>query len=120
MAAERWLNDVEQVQQNDDGDRNPHKPQQNSTHDMLLVLNRVIEPPATGYGSSVSEYIFATLEHIFAPSVEGVLKCSEALRASETAFAASTQFGGRIMNSIIYLVGLVVVVLFVLSLLGLR
>jgi hypothetical protein len=36
------------------------------------------------------------------------------------ALAASTQFGDRIMNSIIYLVGLVVVVLFVLSLLGLR
>lgn len=60
------------------------------------------------------------MEHIFAPSVEGELKCSGALRASDTAFAASTQFGDRIMNSIIYLVGLVVVVLFVLSLLGLR
>jgi hypothetical protein len=37
-AAQRWLNDVEQIQENDDGDGNPHKPQQNSTHDLLLVL----------------------------------------------------------------------------------
>ena len=73
------------------------------------------------YGSNLSEYIFATLEHIFAPTVEGALKCSGVLvGGSRTAFAASTQFGDRIMNSIIYLVGLVVVVLFVLSFLGLR
>ena len=37
LAVERWLNDVEQIQENDDGDRNPHKPQQNSTHNVLLV-----------------------------------------------------------------------------------
>ncbi|MEQ1520910.1 MAG: hypothetical protein ABL936_06535 [Aestuariivirga sp.] len=37
LAVERWLNDVEQIQENDDGDGNAHKPQQNSTHDMLLV-----------------------------------------------------------------------------------
>jgi hypothetical protein len=67
------------------------------------------------------QYIFATLEHIFASSIEGELNGSGTLvGASETGFAASTQFGGRIMNSIIYLVGLVVVVLFVLSFLGLR
>jgi hypothetical protein len=35
-------------------------------------------------------------------------------------FASTPQLGDGIMNSIIYLVGLVVVVLFVLSLLGLR
>ena len=72
LAVERWLNDVEQIQENDDGDGNPHKPQQNSTHNMLLGLNslhwnhwpRVMVP-------SVPEYIFATLEHIFAPAVEG-------------------------------------------------
>ena len=79
-----------------------------------------METTSDGLWFQLSEYIFATLEHIFAPSVERELKCSEALTASDTAFAASTQFGGRIMNSIIYLVGLVVVVLFVLSLLGLR
>ena len=42
------------------------------------------------------------------------------LEAFKTGLAATTQLGGRIMNSVIYLVGLVVVVLFVLSLLGLR
>ena len=39
---------------------------------------------------------------------------------SKMGLAATTQLGGRIMNSVIYLVGLVVVVLFVLSFFGLR
>jgi hypothetical protein len=43
------------------------------------------------------------------------------LKAPETAFCGlNSNLEKRIMNSIIYLVGLVVVVLFVLSLLGLR
>jgi len=43
--------------------------------------------------------------------------CSESLRAR---FNPSTRVKGNPMNSIVYLVGVIVVVLFVLSFLGLR
>ena len=79
LADERWLNHVEEIQENDDGDRNPYEPQQNSTHNVLLSLIAVFEPSAAGYGSRFPQYIFATLEHIFASSVERGLKCSGAL-----------------------------------------
>jgi hypothetical protein len=51
LAVQRWLNDVEQIQKNDDRDRNPYEPQQNSTHGSLLVLIAFVEPPAAGHGS---------------------------------------------------------------------
>jgi len=69
-----------------------------------------------------SRDIFLPLWNTFSPHPleEGRTVLEPWLRAPETDFAFTTQLGDGIMNSIIYLVGLVVVVLFVLSLLGLR
>ncbi|MCC7481072.1 MAG: hypothetical protein IT541_06070 [Hyphomicrobiales bacterium] len=111
-------NNVEKIQKDDDWNGYSDEPKQYSAHLLLHLSFDAAITFAAEQGSPLIQQFFHSW-NTFPPNALGV-----EWRACSSGFPPGNRLNSlrqeMEMNSIIYLVGLVVVVLFVLSLLGLR